>query len=102
MTSSADSIGPLGAMPRGSTRNAISTGTTPQHSAANLRLLKSTFASTVYWTTHDPFARQKNEAFRTSKQGVLELADHFRSYAIHPRHDDEVQRKLVFVDPPLT
>jgi damage-control phosphatase, subfamily III len=71
--------------------------------SANLRLLKSTFASTVHWTTHDPFSRQKDEAFRSSKQGVLELADHFRSYATNPRHDEEAQRKLVFVTtPPLT
>jgi Damage-control phosphatase ARMT1-like domain len=101
-TSSADSIGPLGAMSLGCTPSAISTGTPPQHHPANLRLLKSTFASTIHWTKHDPFSRQKNEAFRSSKQGVLELADHFRSYATHPRHDDEAQRKLVFVIPPLS
>ena|SRR5271156_3860273 len=62
------------------------------------------FASTVHWKRYDPFFRQKDEAFKTSKTGVLELAERFREFADgrgeHSTTDDSAQQKLIFVRPP--
>jgi Damage-control phosphatase ARMT1-like domain len=61
-------------------------------------LLRAIFASTIYWPHYDPFFRQKDEAFKSSKNGVLELAERFREYSMtvgEPSYP--VQQKLVFV-----
>jgi hypothetical protein len=59
------------------------------------------FASTVYWKRYDPFFRQKDEAFKSSKDGVLELAERFREYVEgrgkNYRTGDPAQQKLAFV-----
>lgn len=70
---------------------------------ANSRLLHSMFASTIHWKTYDPFLRQKDEAFKTSKKGVVELADRFREFAeslpSHSSTEDSETEKLLFVQP---
>jgi hypothetical protein len=64
------------------------------------RLLRAMFASTTHWTRYDPFFRQKDEAFKSSKAGVLELAERFREFAHqHSSANDLAQRTLVFVRP---
>jgi hypothetical protein len=78
----------------------VSTDTYTPMASLILSLLRSTFASTVHWTCYDAFFRQKDEAFKTSKSAVLELAEHFRVYAAREQVDDASQNKLVFV--PLT
>jgi len=59
------------------------------------------FASTVHWKRYDPFFRQKNDAFKTSKTGILELAERFREFAVGRRElfasEDSAQQKLLFV-----
>ena len=96
----ADSIVPPGAMSHGSIRNVISTGANylAIHQLIS-RLLKSLFATTAHWTHYDPFFRQKDEAFKSSKQCVLELAERVRVYAarLRPQVNDAAQQKLVFV-----
>lgn len=68
-----------------------------------LRLLHSIFASTVYWKRYDPFFRQKDEAFKSSMDGVLELAERFRDFAEgreqNYRAGNAAQQKLAFVLP---
>jgi hypothetical protein len=59
------------------------------------------FASTLHWRHYDPFLRQKDEAFKTSRAGVLELAERFREFAVNvgsqSKTDDPDQEKLLFV-----
>lgn len=66
------------------------------------RLLRSTFASTTHWSNYDPFFRQKDEAFKSSKNGVLEIAGRFREYAMALRQrsvaETPAQQKVVFVN----
>ena len=66
-------------------------------------LLRSMFASTTYWKNHDAFFRQKDEAFKSSQNGVLELAERFWDYAAstgaHFRRENPEHRKFVFVGP---
>ena len=99
----ADSIVQLGAMSHGSIPSVISTGTAylAIHRLIS-SLLASIFASTIHWTLYDPFFRQKDEAFKSSKQCVLELVEHFGAYAARARFqgNDAAQQKLVFVPPP--
>ena len=60
------------------------------------------FASTIHWKNYDPFLRQKDEAFRTSEKGVLELADRFREFAENRSKglvtEDPETENLVFVN----
>jgi len=90
-------------MSHGSIRNVISTGANylAIHQLIS-RLLKSLFATTAHWTHYDPFFRQKDEAFKSSKQCVLELAERVRVYAarLRPQVNDAMQQKLVFVPLP--
>jgi len=59
------------------------------------------FASTVQWKQYDPFRRQKDDAFRSSKNGVLELAERFREFSgtltKGLQTGDAEQQKLLFV-----
>jgi Damage-control phosphatase ARMT1-like domain len=59
------------------------------------------FASTVYWKRYDPFFRQKDEAFQSSRDGVIELAERFGEFAEgrgkYYQAGDPAQQKLVFV-----
>lgn len=90
-----------GIMFRGSIPSATYTGIFYLKSRLILRLLHSMFASTLHWRHYDPFLRQKDEAFRSSKKGVLELAERFREFALnigtHSKTDDPDQQKLLFV-----
>jgi hypothetical protein len=62
------------------------------------------FATTVHWKRYDPFFRQKDDAFKTSKAGVLELAERFREFADgrgeHSTTEDSAHQKLLFVRDP--
>jgi Damage-control phosphatase ARMT1-like domain len=61
------------------------------------------FAPTMHWKHYDPFLRQKDEAFKSSKTGVLELAERFQEFAeVSAKHTqfntpDESEEKLLFV-----
>jgi hypothetical protein len=61
------------------------------------------FASTNYWKSYDPFIRQKDQAFRSSEAGVLELAERFQEFAAtSAKHTqfkapDASEEKLLFV-----
>jgi hypothetical protein len=60
----------------------------------------------VHWKRYDPFARQKDEAFRSSKNGVLELAERFREFSGTLTNGlqtgDAEYQKLLFVTPPIS
>jgi hypothetical protein len=64
------------------------------------RLLHSVFETTVHWKRYDPFFRQKDDAFKTSKDGVLELAERFREFADgrgeHSTTENPAHQKLLF------
>ena len=59
------------------------------------------FASTIHWKQYDPFRRQKDDAFRSSKNGVLELAERSREFpgtlTMGMQTGDAEQQKLLFV-----
>ena len=59
------------------------------------------FASTIHWKYYDPFLRQKDEAFKSSKTGVLELAERFQEFAEdsakHTLLVPESEEQLLFV-----
>jgi hypothetical protein len=57
----------------------------------------------MHWKHYDPFLRQKDQAFKSSKTGVLELAERFQEFAASStKHTqflspDESEDKLLFV-----
>jgi len=91
-------------MSHGSTVNATSTGISHVAPINHCRLLYSMFATTKYWGRYDPFFRQKDEAFRSSKDGVLELAERFRQVATSAGGRspawDSAKDRVIFVRPP--
>ena len=103
MTNSVGSTAPLGTTLRGFFPNVICIGLFILAIPLIFRLIHSTFERTTYWRQYDPFFRQKDEAFKSSKTGVLELAERFREFAEsrenakNPETEDPEEKKLLFV-----
>lgn len=103
MMSYVGSTAPLGGMCPGFFRNVICTGAFHFRETLLIitRLLHSLFTRTTRWKNYDPFFRQKDDAFKSSKMGVYELADHFRDFAAtaeeHSKSEKPEERKVVFV-----
>jgi len=86
-------------------QNAIFTGTLDltyiERRAKKTRRIATTFALSTHWKSHDVFARQKMDTFRSSRPAVVELASRYHEIIIQLEKrttKDEEAEKILFME----